>query len=45
MAEYKELKIFSQFGGNLDTNTNKVLEHGNRIIEILKQKEFEQLPQ
>ena len=37
-SQYRELKAFSQFGSDLDSDTKKRLEMGERIVEILKQK-------
>ncbi|XP_022106934.1 uncharacterized protein LOC110988016 [Acanthaster planci] len=45
LSQYRELKTFSQFGGSLDSKTKNILERGTKIIEILKQKEEEPLPQ
>ena len=43
-SQYMELKDFSQFGGDLDTSTKKRLQFGERIVEILKQNEFQPVP-
>lgn len=37
-SQYRELKAFSQFGSDLDSDTKKRLAMGERIVEILKQK-------
>ncbi|WP_462217023.1 F0F1 ATP synthase subunit alpha [Mycoplasmoides genitalium] len=37
LAQYSELDSFSQFGSDLDENTKKVLEHGKRVMEMIKQ--------
>ncbi len=37
LAQYRELKSFSQFGSDLDEDTKNVLDHGARIMEVLKQ--------
>ena len=37
LAQYSELNAFSQFGSDLDTETKRVLEHGARIMEMIKQ--------
>ena len=37
LAQYRELKSFSQFGSDLDEETKNVLDHGARIMEVLKQ--------
>ena len=40
LAQYQELEAFSQFGSDLDDNTKKVLDHGKRVLEILKQDQY-----
>ncbi len=40
-AQFKELEAFAQFGSDLDEGTKKKLERGRRIVEILKQKQFD----
>ncbi len=45
LSQYRELQIFSQFGGNLDPSTVKILDRGQKIVELLKQKESTALPQ
>ncbi len=40
LAQFRELESFSQFGSDLDDNTKKILEHGKRIVEILKQGQY-----
>lgn len=37
LAQFRELDAFSQFGSDLDSETKKVLEHGKRVMEMLKQ--------
>ncbi|WP_027123891.1 F0F1 ATP synthase subunit alpha [Mycoplasmoides pirum] len=37
LAQYRELDVFSQFGSDLDNETKKVLDHGKKVMEILKQ--------
>lgn len=39
-AQYKELSVFSQFGSDLDQDTLDRLEHGKRIMEVLKQPQY-----
>ena len=39
-AQYKELSVFSQFGSDLDQDTLDRLEHGKRIMEVLKQVQY-----
>lgn len=37
LAQYAELEIFSQFGSDLDANTKKILEHGERVMLMMRQ--------
>lgn len=39
-AQFEELEAFSRFGTRLDANTKKIIEHGKRIRECLKQTIF-----
>jgi F-type H+-transporting ATPase subunit alpha len=39
LAQYRELAAFAQFGSELDKDTQNVLNHGARLMEILKQKQ------
>lgn len=41
LAQYRELEAFSQFGSELDANTLRRLEKGKRLLEVLKQKQYE----
>ena len=45
LAQYRELQAFAQFGSDLDDATKSVLEHGKRVVEILKQKQYLPLSQ
>jgi F-type H+-transporting ATPase subunit alpha len=40
LAQYRELAAFSQFASDLDEATRKQLERGQRITEIMKQKQY-----
>lgn len=40
LAQYRELAAFSQFMSDLDETTRKQLERGQRVTEILKQKQY-----
>lgn len=40
-AQYRELAAFAQFGSDLDEETRKKLERGKRLMEILKQDQYE----
>lgn len=44
LAQYRELAAFSQFLSDLDDATRKQLERGQRITEIMKQKQYQPLP-
>ena len=41
LAQYHEMLTFSQFGSDLDPATKKVIEHGSRITELLKQPQYQ----
>jgi len=41
LAQYRELANFAQFGSDLDKNSYERLEQGRRIMEILKQPQYE----
>lgn len=43
LAQYRELKTFSQFGSDVDEETKKKLDRGARLMEILKQNQGEPL--
>lgn len=40
LAQYRELAAFSQFASDLDDATRKQLERGQRVTELMKQKQF-----
>ena len=44
LAQYRELESFAQFGSELDKDTLTRLEHGKRIVEILKQPQYQPMP-
>jgi F-type H+-transporting ATPase subunit alpha len=44
LAQYRELAAFAQFGSDLDKVTLSQLNRGQRLTELLKQKQFEPLP-
>jgi len=44
LAQYRELASFAQFGSDLSKDTLDRLRHGERIVEILKQPQYEPLP-
>lgn len=41
LAQYTELASFSQFGSDLDAETKERLEHGEILLEILKQPQYQ----
>lgn len=41
LAQYRELAAFAQFGSDLDKSTQAQLERGVRLVEILKQPQFQ----
>jgi F-type H+-transporting ATPase subunit alpha len=43
LAQYRELAAFAQFGSDLDAATQRTLRRGERLVEILKQGQFEPL--
>ncbi len=40
MAQFRELEAFAQFGSDLDKATQRQLERGRRLVEVLKQPQF-----
>ena len=44
LAQYRELAAFAQFGSDLDKATQARLTRGQRLMEILKQGQFEPMP-
>jgi F-type H+-transporting ATPase subunit alpha len=44
LAQYRELAAFSQFGSDLDPATQRQLNRGKRLTEILKQPQYRPLP-
>ncbi|MDE3269069.1 MAG: F0F1 ATP synthase subunit alpha [Pseudomonadota bacterium] len=43
LAQYRELAAFAQFGSDLDEATQKTLGRGERLVEVLKQAQYEPL--
>jgi F-type H+-transporting ATPase subunit alpha len=41
LANYQELQAFSQFGSDLDQETKNVLNHGEKLMEVLKQAQYQ----
>ncbi|MGB1220613.1 MAG: F0F1 ATP synthase subunit alpha [Alcanivoracaceae bacterium] len=40
LAQYRELAAFAQFASDLDAETRAQLEHGQRVTELMKQKQY-----
>jgi F-type H+-transporting ATPase subunit alpha len=43
LAQYRELEAFAQFASDLDDMTRKQLERGQRVMEMMKQKQYSPL--
>ena len=43
LAQYRELAAFAQFGSDLDKSTQQQLNRGRRLVEILKQPQYQPL--
>ncbi|GGH31438.1 ATP synthase subunit alpha [Alsobacter metallidurans] len=43
LAQYREMAAFAQFGGDLDATTQRLLNRGARLTELLKQPQFSPL--
>ena len=44
LAQYREMAAFAQFGSDLDAATQRLLNRGARLTEILKQGQFQPMP-
>ena len=44
LAQYREMAAFAQFGSDLDASTQKLLNRGKRLTELLKQAQFAPMP-
>ncbi len=44
LAQYREKEAFAQFGSDLDQATQKQLQRGQRLVEILKQPQYKPMP-
>ena len=44
LAQYRELANFSQFGSDIDKDTKERLDHGEVLMEILKQPQYQPIP-
>ena len=43
LAQYRELEDFAKFGSDVDVHSQKVLDRGRRMMELLKQKQYSPL--
>ena len=43
LAQYRELAAFAQFSSDLDDATRKQLDHGQKVTELMKQKQYSPL--
>jgi len=43
LAQYREIEAFAQFGSDLDATTQHLINRGSRLIELLKQTQYEPL--
>ena len=43
LAQYREMAAFAQFGSDLDTATQKLLNRGSKLTELLKQNQYSPL--
>jgi F-type H+-transporting ATPase subunit alpha len=44
LAQYREMAAFAQFGSDLDAATQRMLNRGTRLVELLKQGQYQPLP-
>ncbi len=44
LAQYREMAAFAQFGSDLDASTQRLLNRGARLTELLKQSQYQPLP-
>jgi F-type H+-transporting ATPase subunit alpha len=44
LAQYRELEAFAQFGSDLDKASQQQIARGQRVVEILKQPQYQPLP-
>ncbi len=45
LAQYRELKAFAQFSSDMDQSTKDILNHGERVIKMLIQKQYKPIHQ
>src|SRR5690606_32416492 len=44
LAQYREMEAFAQFASDLDASTQRLLNRGARLTQVLKQGQFQPLP-
>jgi F-type H+-transporting ATPase subunit alpha len=44
LAQYREVAAFAQFGSDLDAATQQLLNRGEKLTELLKQKQYVPIP-
>ena len=44
LARFRELEVFTQFASDLDAATQQTLDHGRRLLELLKQPLYHPMP-
>jgi F-type H+-transporting ATPase subunit alpha len=44
MAQFRELEAFAQFGSDLDKSTQRQLNRGRRLVQVLKQPQYQPMP-
>src|SRR5690606_24954992 len=44
LAQYREMASFAQFASDLDASTQKLLNRGSRLTELLKQPQYSPMP-
>ncbi len=44
LAQYREMAAFAQFGSDLDISTQKLLNRGSKLTELLKQDQYSPMP-
>ncbi len=44
LAQYREMAAFAQFGSDLDASTQRLLNRGKRLTELLKQGQYQPMP-
>jgi F-type H+-transporting ATPase subunit alpha len=44
LASFREVAAFAQFGSDLDASTQSLLQRGTRLVELLKQPQYQPMP-